>query len=78
MATKTIGIELEAYRRLKSVQRADESLSQTIRPLIRPPFDLAAWLAKLDRLTLSGSAAVAIERQIARRRHVCPSARSRS
>ena len=35
MATKTISIDVEAYQRLKSVQKENESFSQTIKRVIR-------------------------------------------
>src|SRR6266566_4367616 len=37
MATKTISIDVEAYQRLKTVQRENESFSQTIKRVVPEP-----------------------------------------
>lgn len=62
MATKTITIDIEAYRRLKRARRGDESFSRVIKRVVRPPFDVEAYLARLDAGEhLSDEAAAAID-----------------
>jgi predicted CopG family antitoxin len=68
MAVKTITIDVEAYSRLKAVQKPDESFSQTIKRVVRKPFDVDAWLKKLEEIRLSDEAVEAIERKVANRR----------
>jgi predicted CopG family antitoxin len=68
MATKTITIDLEAYKRLKGVQKPNESFSQTIKRVIRKPFDVDAWLKKFEQNPISKEAAEAIEYAIASRK----------
>ena len=75
MATKTITIDVEAYRRLRAVRKGEESFSQTIKRVVRPPFDVEAYRKKLAGVTLSEKAAAAIREQV-EARHV-PSARRR-
>jgi len=67
MATKTISIDLEAYKRLKSVQQHNESFSQVIKRVIKPPFDVEAWLEKIRKNPLSRKAVAAIEEQVRNR-----------
>jgi predicted CopG family antitoxin len=61
MAAKTISIDLEAYRRLKWVRRQNESFSQTIKRLIRPPIDFDEWMASIKKNPLSDEAVKAVE-----------------
>jgi len=68
MATKTISIDVEAYERLRSVRQNKESFSQTIKRVVKPPFDFEAFRKRLERLSLSEKAAAAIEEQIQNRR----------
>ena len=75
MATKTISIDIEAYERLRSVRKDNESFSQTIKRVVKPPFDFEAFRKKVENFSLSDKAAEAIEEQIRSRRR--PSTRER-
>ncbi len=68
MATKTISIDVAAYQRLKSVQKDNESFSQTIKRVIRKPIDFEQWLAEIEKDPLSEDAVRAVERTVAQRR----------
>jgi predicted CopG family antitoxin len=50
MAVKSITIDLEAYDRLKSVKKADESFSQVIKRVVRKPLNSGRLLRKLRAL----------------------------
>lgn len=63
MATKTISIDVDAYERLKSVQKPAESFSQTIKRVVRPPLDLDSWLAAMDATPMSRQAVSAVARR---------------
>lgn len=67
MATKTITIDLEAYDRLKAVQKETESFSQVIKRVVRRPLDVQGFVKKLDEQSLSDEAAAAIERHVQKR-----------
>jgi predicted CopG family antitoxin len=68
MATKTISIDIEAYERLRSVRQENESFSQTIKRVVKPPFDYETFRKKVENFSLSDKAAEAIEEQIRSRR----------
>jgi len=75
MATKTITVDMEAYGRLKAVQKDAESFSQVIKRVVRRPLDVRDFRKRLGALSMSDEAASAIEAQVRRRRR--PSSRSR-
>jgi predicted CopG family antitoxin len=64
MATKTISIDIEAYERLRSVRKDRESFSQTIKRVVKPPFDFKAFRQKVENFSLGDTAIEAIERHI--------------
>ncbi|HEV2296115.1 MAG TPA: antitoxin VapB family protein [Tepidisphaeraceae bacterium] len=68
MATKTISIDIEAYERLKAVQKENESFSQTIKRVVWNPAKFEKWLHDPNREPLSDEAIEAIEQVVAARR----------
>lgn len=69
MASKTISLDVEAYERLKSVQKDNESFSQTIKRVIRKPIGFDQWLKSIEESPLSDEAVEAVEQVISQRRH---------
>lgn len=68
MATKTVSLDIEAYRRLKRVQRPGESFSEVIKRVVAEPVDIDAYLKRLSSIKFSDSFVEAVEERIAARR----------
>jgi predicted CopG family antitoxin len=67
MPVKTIKIDMEAYRRLQSAKREEETLSQTIKRVVPKPFNLKAWFKKIEQAQVSEEVLDAVDEEIARR-----------
>lgn len=69
VATKNISIDAEVYKRLRLARRPNESFSQTIKRLLRPPLDQKDWLKKVTKMPkMDRKMTKAIERQIRNRK----------
>jgi predicted CopG family antitoxin len=68
MPMKRITIDVEAYDRLKAVQKKGESFSQVIKRVVRRPLDVPGFLEKIGKRPLSDEAMAAVKLHICRRR----------
>ena len=67
MASKSISLDSEAYRRLQKAKRKNESFSQVIKRVVPLPFDFDAWIKSMEAEPFSEDFIAAVEEQIANR-----------
>ena len=67
MDTKTIKIDLEAYKRLEKARREGGSFSDTLKRVIWDPAPLLALMDRVDAKPLSDDAIGAVEQVVAAR-----------
>jgi predicted CopG family antitoxin len=68
MATKTIKIDAEAYRRLMHAKQTGESISETIKRVVHEPIDFTNWMDSIEKDPLSDQAVEAVEAVISSRK----------
>jgi predicted CopG family antitoxin len=78
MPGKTITLDAAAYNRLKRLRKPNESFSDTIKRVVKEPFDVRGWLKTLERNALSDQALDAIEEVVAQRRKATGQERRRA
>jgi hypothetical protein len=64
MADRHVELDTEAISRLESVRAPGESLSDTVKRVVKPSFDFDAWSQRLKRDPASPSFIQAMERQV--------------
>jgi predicted CopG family antitoxin len=70
MTTKTITIDLDAYRRLKAAKQEKESFSQAIKRIVSAPIDLKKFHARISAMSFSKNATEAVENHIENRHKI--------
>jgi hypothetical protein len=64
MSDRHVQLDKEAISRLESVRAPGESLSDTVKRVVKPSFHFDAWSRKLKRDPASPSFIQAMERQV--------------
>jgi predicted CopG family antitoxin len=78
MPVKTITLDTEAYNRLKRLRQPNESFSDTVKRVVKEPFDVRAWLKTLQRNALSDQALDAVDEIASQRRRASARGRRRA
>ncbi|MBU6412867.1 MAG: hypothetical protein KGS45_05290 [Planctomycetes bacterium] len=64
MADRHVQLDKEAIARLESDRAPGESLSDTVKRVVKPSFDVDAWLRKLKENPASPAMIRALEEQV--------------
>lgn len=67
MADRHVQLDKEAIARLESARAPGESLSDTVKRVVKPSFNVDAWRKRTSRLSFSPEATRAMEEQVKNR-----------